>query len=83
MRDVQYTKAATKGLKRMPKHLKGKMFDAIAAIAKGDETGLNITKLQGQDGYRLRIGDYRASYTADMKVLKVVKIGPRGDFYKG
>ena len=41
-------------------------------------------KLQGRDGYRVRIGKYRILYTFDGSVLTiyVLDIGPRGDIYK-
>ena len=41
-------------------------------------------KLQGRDGYRIRIGKYRILYTFDGSILTiyVLDIGPRGDIYK-
>jgi len=47
-------------------------------------TDFDIKKLSGRDGYRLRIGNYRAIYTVDagQLVILVVNVGPRGDIYK-
>ena len=40
----------------------------------------NAKKLQGEEGYRLGVGDWRVIYTLDHGVLTVVvvRIGPRG-----
>jgi mRNA interferase RelE/StbE len=40
--------------------------------------------MTGREGYRLRIGDWRALYRIenDRLVILVVDIGPRGDIYK-
>ena len=34
----------------------------------------NVKKLQGRDGYRLRVGDYRV-------IFEVLDVGPRGGIY--
>ena len=40
-------------------------------------------KLQGRDGYRIRVGKFRVIYTFDGKalVILVLDIGPRRDIY--
>lgn len=65
----------------MPKKQALKMTDALKAIAHEHITGLDIKKLQGMDGYRLRIGQYRAIYSLDMVVMTVENVAPRGDIY--
>lgn len=47
-------------------------------------TDYDIKKLTGREGYRLRIGSYRAIYAIDtgQLVILVVKVGSRGDIYK-
>lgn len=41
-------------------------------------------KLSGQDGYRIRIGDYRVVYTIDDKtsVVTVIAVGHRREIYR-
>lgn len=43
----------------------------------------NLTKLQGRDGYRLRVGDWRVIYELqdERLVMLVLDMGPRGDIY--
>ena len=43
----------------------------------------NLTKLQGRNGYRLRVGDWRVVYELqdDRLVMLVLEVGPRGGIY--
>lgn len=41
----------------------------------------NVVKLQGREGYRLRVGDWRVVFADDGRVMFVERIGPRGDVY--
>lgn len=85
MFEVVYRKSALKTLAKMPKSIAERFLDAFSQMADGMNTdGLSIKPLQGQEGFRLRIGDYRAIYTveADRLIIEVIKIGSRGDIYK-
>jgi mRNA interferase RelE/StbE len=44
----------------------------------------NAKKLQGRDGYRLRVGDWRIIYEVNKKevVIIVLKVAPRGEVYR-
>ncbi|MBF0135064.1 MAG: type II toxin-antitoxin system RelE/ParE family toxin [Magnetococcales bacterium] len=42
----------------------------------------NVRKLQGRDGYRLRVGDWRVIFDQDGNVLDILEIGPRGGIYR-
>ncbi len=43
----------------------------------------NLTKLQGRDGYRLRIGNWRVIYELqdDRLIMLVLDVGSRGGTY--
>ena len=82
---VIYKKAASKALAKMPDGLRQRFKAAFKQIAGGVVAGLDICKLEGRDGYRLRIGQYRGLYRIDGNgecLVVVVKIKPRGDAYK-
>ncbi len=68
----------------MPKTTARRFITAFDVLASGQSMGLDIKKLTGRDGYRLRIGGWRALYRVekDQLIIEVVKIGPRGDIYK-
>lgn len=44
---------------------------------------INLRKLQGRDGYRLRVGDWRVIYELDDErlMMLVLEIGSRGSIY--
>ncbi len=82
---VVYKKAAVKALKKLPKTIRHGFLSAFRHIAEGHTTGLDIRKLTGREGYRLRIGPYRGLYRIDHQgecIVVVVTIKPRGDAYK-
>jgi mRNA interferase RelE/StbE len=41
----------------------------------------NVAKLQGRDGYRLRVGDCRVIFAIADDTMQVLDIGPRGGIY--
>lgn len=43
-----------------------------------------VKKLQNRDGYRLRVGDYRILYQADVPhhVIRITAIGHRREVYR-
>jgi mRNA interferase RelE/StbE len=42
----------------------------------------NIKKLQGRDGYRAIVGDYRILFDIENDRIDVFKIAPRGQAYR-
>jgi mRNA interferase RelE/StbE len=69
----------------MPRDIADLVRDKINILAQDPfAPNNNATKLQGREGYRLRLGDWRIIYTVDQKrvVVLVVKIGVRGGIYK-
>ena len=75
--EINYSKAAIKFLKKQNKFVQNRIISAIEKIPKGD-----IVKLQGIDGYRLRIGDYRVIYDTCGNIIDIIDIGNRGEIYK-
>jgi mRNA interferase RelE/StbE len=45
---------------------------------------LAVRKLQGRDGYRIRVGDYRIIYKIedDVLIVLVIDVGHRRDIYE-
>ncbi len=75
---IKYSKQAYKYLIKLHKPKRDKIIEAINGIPAGD-----IVKMRGIDNlYRLRVNDYRVLYTAEYDIIKIEKIGSRGDIYK-
>ena len=68
----------------MPTTYANDFRDSLSQIAGGRETGFDIKPLQGRDGFRLRIGGYRAIFEKEGENINVLVLdaGPRGDIYK-
>jgi mRNA interferase RelE/StbE len=84
MYKITYRKQAAKALLKLPATYQARFAAAFAQLASGDSGALDIKKLEGREGFRLRIGECRAIYRLlnDALVIEVVKIGSRGDIYK-
>lgn len=76
--NIQYSKQALKFLKKQDKSTQIRIISAINDLPAGD-----IIKLQGREGYRLRVGSYRVIFDKHGEVLMIEKIDNRGQIYKG
>ncbi len=85
MYDVVYSKDATRSLVKMPRQQALTIQQKIAVVAVNPYGKHNkVTKLQGRDGYRLRVGDWRVIYEIvdDRMIIHVLRIAVRGSVYK-
>ncbi|MFN3827831.1 MAG: type II toxin-antitoxin system RelE family toxin [Micavibrio sp.] len=82
MKTIEYKKDAAKYLLKMDRETGLKIKDGIKAIAGGNNEGLDVKALTGTEGYRLRVGKFRALFKMDDTTLTVTDVGPRGDIYK-
>ena len=84
---VLYTSEVKKFIKKN-KVIGLKFFEAFTELSKNSNlraSSFDIVVMQGyKNVYRLRIGQYRAIFTAakEIKILKVMKIDSRGDVYR-
>ena len=83
MFQVTYAAQARKVLRKMQPQMAQRIWDAIGKLAEDpDRTDLDIKKLVGREGFRLRVGDWRVIYTKDGQILAIERIAPRGGVYK-
>ena len=85
MYELQYGKQAVRSLARMQRQIAGRIRAKLLEVATNPyDENPNVTRLQGRNGNRLRIGDWRALYEVDddTKVIRVVNIAPRGSAYR-
>jgi mRNA interferase RelE/StbE len=67
----------------MPRNLADTIQKKITALAVDPYApNNNATKLQGREGYRLRVGDWRVLYELDNGQLRVLDVKPRGGAYQ-
>jgi len=80
--DVELRPAAIRALQRIDHQDRGRIQGALALLAH-DPRPPGASRLQGRDGYRVRVGKYRIIYTVDDTVLLVVVVtlGRRNHVY--
>ena len=76
--NISYSKQALKFLEKQNLTTRQRIVNAINLIPAGD-----IKKLQGVDGYRLRVGDFRIIFNRIANAIYVERIESRGQVYKG
>jgi len=82
MVEVLISKRAAKDLKPLSPVMKRRIRDAVIKLGDWPETLADVKKLQGRDGYRMRVGQYRLLFDlrSDGK-LRIDRILPRGEAY--
>lgn len=79
---VTYSKAALKALQRMPANVARRIVDKLDQYALDPESlRNNVVALQGETGYRMRVGDWRILFVIEEGTVRVRDIGPRGSIY--
>ena len=84
MSNITYTRKALKGLRKLPPKTAHAFRKAFDMIANAQHQDLDVKRLQGRAGHRLRIGKYRAIYEirGERIEILVIDIGSRGGIYK-
>ena len=81
MKQITYRPAARRALRRMPANTALRILAKIESFAANPALQANNIKvLQGRDGIRLRVGDWRV-IMLDGDVLDVLNIAARGSVY--
>lgn len=75
--NISYSKQAEKFLRKQPAHIRNRILNAIHNLPSGD-----VKKLQGRNGYRLRVGDYRIIFDRNGNIIYIERISNRGQVYK-
>jgi mRNA interferase RelE/StbE len=81
---IEIEAEAEKALRRLPRNTAKRIRSKLLALAADPfARHPNVKKLTGWEGYRLRVGDWRALYTIDPanEIIAVMVIKPRGGAY--
>jgi mRNA interferase RelE/StbE len=80
---IEYKKSAIRSLQKMPRNFADTIGKKIAALAADPYApNNNAVKLQGREGYRLRVGDWRVLYELEDDRLVILDVKPRGGAYQ-
>ena len=83
VKEIAYSRAATRTLMRMPRNWSRRLREKIRAYAEDPASQANnVARLKNQDGLvRLRVGDWRV-VMRDGDVVQVLYVASRGDAYR-
>jgi mRNA interferase RelE/StbE len=82
---IVFTKEAARSIQKMPRQAANLVREKIELLASDPYSDhLNVKKLQGRNGYRLRVGDWRVLYEIknDQLFILILKVAPRGEVYR-
>ena len=81
--EIHIKKDAEKDLLSLPKADLKRVTKKIKKLA-GLPRPIGCEKLQGEEGYRIRQGDYRIIYFVDdtEKMVRIIRIGNRKEVYR-
>jgi mRNA interferase RelE/StbE len=85
MWSVAYTEEAVRALAGIDRTVAKRIRAKILELARDPRApNNNVKKLTGVEGYRLRVGDWRAVYTLRQQVLTIVviRVGHRSEVYE-
>ncbi|MEY3182500.1 MAG: hypothetical protein RLZ35_485 [Pseudomonadota bacterium] len=83
--EIVIHKQAKKKLSSLPLKQKIPIAEAIKALGLDpDDATLDIKKLVGRVGFRMRVGSWRIIFERHdcFRIISIEKIGARGDVYK-
>jgi mRNA interferase RelE/StbE len=82
---VRFGRAVEKALARMPRDQARRIRAGIDRLAHDPSApNLDVRRLKGQPGFRLRIGDWRVIYEIDAEegAILILRVRPRGGAYQ-
>lgn len=82
MREIGYTRAAIRDLRKLPRTDRDRVREKIAQYA-ADPASLanNVTALVRGEGKRLRVGDWRILFEESATRVDVLRVRKRGEAY--
>jgi len=85
MHRLRFGRDAEKALARMPRDQARRIRAGIDRLAQDPwAPNLDVRRLKGQRGFRLRIGDWRVIYEIDTEegTIVIARLRPRGGAYQ-
>ena len=80
---VYLKRSAEKELKDLPTKMHDKIIDVLLSL-EDNPFPRNVKKLQGREGFRVRVGTYRVLYVVDdeNQKIEVISVADRKDAYR-
>lgn len=85
MFELRMRRHAVVALRKMPRPYMLRIRQELDKLAENPERrDIDVAKLRGRSGYRLRVGDYRIIFERDnnAQIIDVLRIASRGQVYR-
>jgi mRNA interferase RelE/StbE len=79
-----FKQSVIRDISRLPAQVQQRLRSAFAALEEDPlhaRSGLDIRRLAGGPGWRLRVGTYRVTYVVEGDVIRILEAGSRENFY--
>ena len=80
MKPILWTRSARRQWRKLPGEAQTRIAKALNAYA--EKASGDVRKMVGEDGARLRIGDYRIIFTESEAAIEIRAVGHRKDIYR-
>nr|WP_221626808.1 type II toxin-antitoxin system RelE/ParE family toxin [Cohnella lubricantis] len=84
---ILFSSDAEKTIVKLERSMAKRIFNALEQLRNNPFENPNTKKMKGKEGdfFRLRVANYRVIYEIKNEelIIYVVRLGPRGDIYKG
>jgi mRNA interferase RelE/StbE len=77
MKQIDWTPKARKQLKKLPNEVQLSVVVAVKKLVDFPNCQGDIKKLQGMDGYRLRVGRYRVTFDDFGQIIEIEEVKKR------
>ena len=79
--EIIWDEKAYNELEKLEKIIARRIFKKVSELIE-DPYSKDIIKLKGEEGFRLRIGDYRVIFVTDKGRILILKVGHRKNIYE-
>jgi len=79
--EIIWDEKAYNELEKLEKIIARRIFKKVSELIE-DPYSKDIIKLKGEEGFRLRIGDYRVIFVIDKGRILILKVGHRKNIYE-
>jgi mRNA interferase RelE/StbE len=80
MKPVSYTTRAMRERRKLPAKVQTRIDNALQRYARTGEG--DVKRLSGTEGFRLRVGDYRALFTETEDAVEIRAVRHRKEAYR-
>ena len=80
MFELEWKKSAIKETYKLEKNISSRIFKKVDELKSGFQSK-DIKRIQGENKFRVRVGDYRVLFSLENDLITIWKVGKRKKIY--